>query len=106
MFCKNCGKQINDNSKFCMYCGCNVDEKDNIISHDETEPSTNTNKPPKSSCVKWLIFYSLWLTFCIVGTILDFQSRSHPIHPLIPLFVLGFVVPFIIWGIWYIRKKN
>ena len=30
MFCKNCGKQINDNSKFCKYCGCNVDEKDNI----------------------------------------------------------------------------
>ena len=27
MFCPNCGKQINDNSKFCAYCGHKFEEK-------------------------------------------------------------------------------
>lgn len=30
MFCKNCGKQIPNNSKFCTYCGCNVAKKETL----------------------------------------------------------------------------
>ena len=30
MFCPNCGKQINDNSKFCAYCGHKFEEKPQI----------------------------------------------------------------------------
>lgn len=26
MFCKNCGKEIDDNSKFCQYCGAKIVE--------------------------------------------------------------------------------
>lgn len=26
MYCKNCGKQIADDSKFCKYCGTLVDD--------------------------------------------------------------------------------
>lgn len=27
MFCKNCGKEIEDNSNFCIYCGADLTEK-------------------------------------------------------------------------------
>ena len=27
MICKNCGKEIEDNSKFCVYCGYEVDKE-------------------------------------------------------------------------------
>ena len=29
MFCKNCGKEINDKSKFCQFCGEQVAENEN-----------------------------------------------------------------------------
>ena len=27
MFCKHCGKEIADDSKFCAFCGTNIEEK-------------------------------------------------------------------------------
>ena len=27
MFCKNCGKEINDNAAVCIHCGCAIEEK-------------------------------------------------------------------------------
>lgn len=29
MFCKNCGKEINDKSKFCQFCGEQTTENEN-----------------------------------------------------------------------------
>lgn len=26
MYCKNCGRQLDDNMNFCVYCGCNLSE--------------------------------------------------------------------------------
>ena len=37
MFCKNCGKEINDNASVCIYCGCNVDDKKD---KEDNEPKT------------------------------------------------------------------
>ena len=108
MFCKNCGKQIDDSSRFCKYCGSNVLDENNSLTSDEPEKKVEKFKQSRSSCIKWLIGYSLWFTFCIIGTCHDLGERSNPIHPIIPFIVLGFIVPFIIWGIWYLiqTKKN
>lgn len=38
MFCSNCGKEIDDNAKFCQYCGTNLTENNTLI--DEIQ-STN-----------------------------------------------------------------
>lgn len=40
MFCTNCGKKISDDSKFCVYCGHNVE--------DENLPRTEDNNIKKS----------------------------------------------------------
>lgn len=31
MYCKKCGKQISDDSKYCKYCGILVDETAQLI---------------------------------------------------------------------------
>lgn len=31
MYCINCGKEIDENSKFCKFCGINFEEKRNIV---------------------------------------------------------------------------
>ena len=43
MFCIFCGKEIDDNSKFCVYCG------GTIVNTKETGASKQTVEPPKNS---------------------------------------------------------
>lgn len=71
MYCKNCGKQISDDSKFCQYCGekQNTNEKLIIEKKSENQPrertknvknlSYTTNK--LSNVTKYLLCgYGLW----------------------------------------------
>ena len=41
MFCINCGKEINDNQKFCRYCGTK-NEIDNDLTSSNSEILNNT----------------------------------------------------------------
>ncbi len=41
MYCSNCGKKIEDNSKFCMYCG---DKKNTVYDNLKTEAAKDTIK--------------------------------------------------------------
>ena len=36
MFCSNCGKEIDNNSKFCQYCGAKLQEENVIIANKES----------------------------------------------------------------------
>lgn len=44
MFCKNCGKQNDDDAKFCTSCGCNLGEevKEEATTAEETKENTET----------------------------------------------------------------
>lgn len=37
MFCKNCGKEIDDNAKFCMYCGSTIHEENKEENKEEND---------------------------------------------------------------------
>lgn len=41
MFCRNCGKQINDKSKFCQFCGYNLQENKSIDTKQNDTEKTN-----------------------------------------------------------------
>ncbi|WP_291490180.1 zinc-ribbon domain-containing protein, partial [Desulfurella sp.] len=41
MFCPNCGKEIDDSSKFCKFCGYNITQQDK---QKQEEKQTNTPK--------------------------------------------------------------
>lgn len=64
MFCRNCGKQIDDKADVCIYCG--VKTKD-----EKTEPTTVVVKPIDKGSFGWgvlgfffplvgLILYAIW----------------------------------------------
>ncbi|MCM1008777.1 MAG: zinc-ribbon domain-containing protein [Ruminococcus flavefaciens] len=42
MFCPNCGKQIDDDAKFCEHCGAVI--KTSTISNEKSEQSGVTSK--------------------------------------------------------------
>lgn len=40
MYCKKCGKEINDNAVVCVHCGCAVEKRANAIAaHHDDAPS-------------------------------------------------------------------
>lgn len=60
MFCRNCGKQIDDKADVCIYCG--VKTKD-----EKTEPTTVVVKPIDKGSFGWGV---LGFFFPLVGLIL------------------------------------
>ena len=42
MYCKNCGKELKDNDRFCRYCGAVIKPKSQVPEADQTTVQTNT----------------------------------------------------------------
>ena len=83
MYCKNCGKELGNDVRFCPNCGTFVQE-------DAQQPSTATapietnagvveNKPPK-----------VWTVFSIIGKILGIVCISTSLIPYLNWFSFGF----------------
>ena len=68
MFCKTCGKEINDNAVICPSCGCAV---------QPVEQKVEQNKKPNILCIVGFVlsivsvFLALYGTVAIVGLILS-----------------------------------
>lgn len=52
MFCKNCGKEVNDNAVMCIHCGCAVSAPKANVSDDSTAS-------PKSKMTALLLCFFL-----------------------------------------------
>lgn len=63
MFCKNCGQEIEENVKFCPYCGSNLSTvvNDNLQQCDNKKEKSgfNENVSPKSRTVAALLAFFL-----------------------------------------------
>ena len=89
MYCKNCGKELDKNVRFCPNCGTFVQE-------DVQQPSTATvpveatagvveNKPPK-----------VWTVFSIIGKVLGIVCLSTSLIPFINYLSFGFGIAGIV----------
>lgn len=131
MYCKHCGKEIADDSKFCQHCGGNQ-ETVNSTSKVDSEKSAETKKESKvieiptiktnfSEKTKWIILaYSTWFIFHLYWLLAGDKSgsASEYFQPFsrkmgssmsyydITEFIVYIVgVPLAIWGIPMIWKK-
>ncbi len=130
MYCKHCGKEIADDSKFCQHCGGSQFE-----SSAATSTEANTNSPQKEKVLEiptiktnftektkwWIIGYGLWvvlnLYWLFAGTKsgdasdyfqpfsekIDSRYSFYDISEFI-VYVIG--LPLIIWGIIMYNKKK
>ncbi|PBC74359.1 zinc-ribbon domain-containing protein [Fibrobacter intestinalis] len=76
MFCKHCGGQISENTKFCSKCGASVaEELPNFQQNPVNPPNlSNSRNTANTSIVKWIV----------IG--------------IISIFVLGFIFDVVILG--------
>lgn len=72
MYCKKCGKQVEDGSSFCPYCGADLKEQEVEV----VEANVESEKPQESR--------GPWKVFAIVGYVLG---------------IVGFVTSFFLIGL-------
>ena len=72
MYCRHCGKLISDDSKFCQYCGGNLELKisDAVDNPEHSETENMPHQIEGSSIIpligkykKWIAIYSVWVIF-------------------------------------------
>ena len=83
MYCKNCGKEIDDNSTFCPYCGQQIAENADKIYKGFNNQNNNYNNNKKESQVIGIlaiVFSALggWLgiIFAIIG-LATYKEKSN-----------------------------
>ena len=108
MYCKNCGKQIEDDSKFCKHCGTQV----------ENAPVEKSPKSIKTLYEKFLSLSSKWQIiilsygFWVIGwicavIIVGMEGTSSDYgETMFMAFLAIFVLPFVIFTIIHLRKLH
>ena len=106
MYCRNCGKQIEDDSVFCKHCGKNVASRTTLTLNKGI--STRFLKLSKSKQIV-LIVYGIWFLGWLCVLIANAGSRGFAEDYVLPFFLYNFAFPFAILGGWHIykiRKKD
>ena len=74
MFCKNCGKEIDDESKFCQYCG--TAQKEPTSSNSENDNTSIVTEEPKydnpHNVIKTILYFAL-----IILLLIAFIACAH-----------------------------
>lgn len=128
MYCKHCGKQIADDSKFCQHCGGSQEDTTTISSTEVKSDSPKQEKVIEIPTIKanfsdktkwWIIGCGIWVVINLYWLFagdkssyaneyfqpfsdIDSMCRYYDITEFI-VYVIG--LPFIIWGIVMLNKK-
>jgi len=94
MYCKNCGKEIPNDSKFCQHCGSGQSNNDSIQSERDCDNSASDNYKSNygniinvlSKSKKLIGIYAIWviiniILYCFgekyVGSFVDLNSKNY-----------------------------
>jgi len=114
MFCRNCGKEIADNAKYCPSCGISLTDREDVYQqrHDTGGPSI-VLRPRFIGWVTLLsvlpiqIFMTIWgAIFCGGIGMFVLKALKLPLPPLFPFFFFGSLFFFGIPILVYFAKKK
>ena len=76
MYCPNCGKELDDNSIFCRYCGVKIDEDENDMENNaQTSPVPRWNNTTLIMVIS--IVVCLVIMIILIGVHLGKSSTSY-----------------------------
>lgn len=129
MYCKHCGKQIADDSKFCQHCGGSQEDTTTTSSTEVKSDSPKQEKVIEIPTIKanfsdttkwWIIGCGIWFVFNLyllfAGDKSGYASEyfqpfsdkldsSYSYYDITEFIVYVIGLPFIIWGIVMLNKK-
>ena len=85
MYCKNCGKEIGEEAKFCPNCGTSQNMEQQPFTATEASYEVVEDKPAKC-----------WTVFSIVGKVLGIVCLSTSVIPYINIFSFCFAIAGIV----------
>lgn len=88
MYCKHCGKEVNDNAVVCIHCGCSLQEKNILNNNGITESGSKTT-------LGLLLAFFLGLLGLIIGVCL-YPSGSYERETFMQGWKKGFAISIII----------
>lgn len=108
MYCTNCGKEIDDDARFCSYCGAKTDNYQIAVNYqptNEVKPEQKTNGLAIAGFVVGIV--SLWLGVffgitSVTGLILSTYAKKNreKYNRCNGLAVAGFIISIVSLGIW------
>lgn len=107
MYCKYCGKIIEDDSIFCKHCGKKIDNSVDTLSGSSRPGivSRYTMLPQKVQII--IIIYGVWLLGWICVLIGNAKDRHFAEDFLMPFFLCTILIPFVLLsGLHIYRMKN
>ena len=129
MYCKHCGKQIADDSKFCQHCGGSQEDTTTTSSTEVKHDSLNQEKVVEIPKIKanfsdttkwWIIGCGIWFVINLYWLFAGHKSSSaseyfqpfsekmdsNNSHYDITEFIVYVIgLPLIIWGLVMLNKK-
>ena len=131
MFCKHCGKEIDDNSEFCKYCGKQlVDKQKIVVEFNKPKAIDDAKTYLEKLCEKYRLFFNLikkndelwffpfiaivcivWLFFITAGVlgfimnICSINSKDIPFYYCTILVIIEFSL-LLNWFVNYYNKKE
>lgn len=102
MYCKHCGKQIDDDSTFCKYCGKSLEESINPL-EDSSNSSENPNKSFKSLVnlgkrrIDIILALVLWMIIGLMIAIGSINDHFPTIQRLVSLLLTLVIVGILYW---------
>ena len=101
MFCRYCGKEIEEDSYFCKYCGKNIEKIDSILNKNYVKKFTSLSINTQILT----ILYGLWFVGFLSFVLFDYNYEYGYSYENIALFFLWVIfIPCIIFSLWYIWK--
>ena len=95
MYCKFCGREIEENLRFCPYCGKKLIEDDNVFEEKKIESYLETNKI--------LTITKVLFVLTGIGIIISFI----PYWEILPLFGVGYsLLLFLINLVIFIKERS
>ena len=108
MYCRYCGKLVEDDSAFCKYCGNNLVSE--IIVKKESENFIAKFNSFSESKQKFILFFALWVLLVLWTLLLyyelEYWSRYYGEIPFSVTTLLIFVLPYIGFIIYYLVKLS
>ena len=101
MYCKNCGKEIAEDSIFCKYCGKNIgEEKSSSRDIGFFNKFRGLSSWKQITIIVYCIWILVWICILLANANEDYFAENF----VLPFFICTIVVPFVIVGIWHIYK--
>lgn len=129
MYCKHCGKQIADDSKFCQHCGGSQEDSTTLNQTQSTPEEKSDEKVVEIPTIKanfsdstkwWIICCGIWFVLNMYWLFAGDKSSSaseyfqpfsermdsdRSYYDFSEFIVYVFGLPFIVWGLVMLNKK-